>query len=462
MEGSRMVATANVWQPFPEAARFVSDLLDAAREGSPSLDRLARRMLSETGTKLVDWVDHLAVPRDAIDESKLAALGFAPRARGPHPEGAWVHGGAMLPPIAVGAVERRVCIAVDSVPAFLLAHGVMADGRIDGPPGSPLRRAKAFDENGVATWAVERHGADGFDPPETSMALRAAAAQHYEALLARPRMVDGADLEAVGPLFDECIARVRDAQQAIGEGWALALFFRAEREHWQSRNHAARVQKARQDALGLGWANHDHHTYRSSRHCFHRLVQLMEAVGLRCRERFYAGADAGWGAQVLEHETHRLVVFADVDLSPEEVAHDFAHAELPAREAFGTVGLWCALHGESALGAGMHHLECQYEFDAAREQLAEVGVRSMEPFTELPVLRQAFTDGERWPVSERRAARLLELGAISEDDARRFAAEGALGSHLEILERRDGYRGFNQEGISHIIRRTDPRSVAAR
>ena len=27
----------------------------------------------------------------------------------------------------------------------------------------------------------------------------------------------------------------------------------------------ARIQKRRQDLLGLGWANHDHHTFRSSR-----------------------------------------------------------------------------------------------------------------------------------------------------------------------------------------------------
>ena len=34
---------------------------------------------------------------------------------------------------------------------------------------------------------------------------------------------------------------------------------------------------------------------------------------------------------------------------------------------------------------------------------------------------------------------------------------GAIGSHLENLERNDGYKGFNQHGVSDIISRTDPR-----
>ena len=36
---------------------------------------------------------------------------------------------------------------------------------------------------------------------------------------------------------------------------------------------------------------------------------------------------------------------------------------------------------------------------------------------------------------------------------------GAIGSHLENLERRNGYKGFNQKGVSDIIERTDPRKA---
>ena len=126
---------------------------------------------------------------------------------------------------------------------------------------------------------------------------------------------------------------------------------------------------------------------------------------LEKRERFYAGKQAGWGAQVLEQPNAGVVIFADVDLSPDELLIDFAHEPLPEREQLGTVGLWCALHGESFLEAGMHHLECQFDFEALRRQLeAEAGVRTMKPFTDFPYLRQAFTEGERWPVREERIA----------------------------------------------------------
>ena len=43
----------------------------------------------------------------------------------------------------------------------------------------------------------------------------------------------------------------------------------------------------------------------------------------------------------------------------------------------------------------------------------------------------------------------------------RFRREGVIGSHLENLERGDGFKGFNQTGINDIIARTDPRTAGA-
>lgn len=306
---------------------------------------------------------------------------------------------------------------------------------------------------------VERHGHRGFASelslPQADLALN--VLKHSERFRLRRRLFeDPSDgFGAADELIDEAI-------KDLGRDRACDLFFAAEREYWQRRNRAAQVQKARQDKLGIGWANHDHHTYRSSRENFARMIGVFEKLGFHCRERFYAGHQAGWGAQVLEQPNAGIVIFADVDLSPDELMGDFSHERLSPRDSLGTVGLWCALHGEAFLEAGMHHLECQFDFEALKRQLEEQeNVKVMKPFTDFPYLRQAFTEGEIWSVRPERIDRLLRAGRITVEQARQFREHGALGSHLENLERNQGFKGFNQTGVSEIISRTDPRAHAA-
>ncbi len=92
----------------------------------------------------------------------------------------------------------------------------------------------------------------------------------------------------------------------------------------------------------------------------------------------------------------------------------------------------------------------------ALERIA-AGVAVMKPFTNLPYLKQAFAQGERWPVDPARLEAALAASAITTDQAEQFRQSGALGSHLEILQRDEGYKGFNQAGLNEIIRATDPR-----
>jgi hypothetical protein len=164
----------------------------------------------------------------------------------------------------------------------------------------------------------------------------------------------------------------------------------------------------------------------------------------------------------MEHAVTGITTFNDVDLSPQELMGDLGHARLPAKKELGTVGLWVGLHGEAILQAGMHHLECQFDWLALVDQLSrEAGIRTMGPFTTFPYLRQAFTEGERWAVPESRLKTLLARGQITQLQAEQFRIEGAIGSHLENLERNDGFKGFNQKGVSDIISRTDPRRQTA-
>jgi hypothetical protein len=339
---------------------------------------------------------------------------------------------------------------VESVAVFLSAWELQSE--IVGGPGNRMRWAQLQSASDAALCVVERLGWRGLwtahqqiDPKLTDAILNQF----------RHRRRDFDD-EAAG--FDHAHQLIDRAIGIVGRDVTCQLFFTAEREYWMTRNRAARAQFARQQRVGIGFANHDHHTYRSSRVHFARLIRVWEKLGLVCRERFYSGHSAGWGAQILEHPVTGIVTFNDVDLSPDELAADFAHEPLEPRSSLGTVGLWCGLHGESFLQAGMHHLEAQFAFDALRDQLAESeSVKMLKPFTDFKHLRQAFTEGERWPVDEKRIARLLDQHLITSDQATQFRTQGAIGSHLENLERNQGFKGFNQTGVSQIIAETDPR-----
>jgi hypothetical protein len=460
------------WKTQPAAARWVTRTIESLAARNPFIEKLGRQLHDFTGTRLADWIDHFALSdEDSLGLiGELADIGYVQQA--PHQESVWRHPLGMFPPVIANGGRTGLALRCDSVEACIFALPPMLGlHRVDpeqiiGPRGGMFRHVVIDEHVDAEIWLVERHGYADFGVANGSPDQIAAAAQHLEAFRRRQRRFDDFrdGFRHASQLFDA-------ASKDVGADWACDLFFTAEREYWQNRNTAGAVQYERQNRLGLGWANHDHHTYRSSRAAFPHLIAILEQMGFHCRERFYAGREAGWGAQVIEQPNARIVIFADVDLSPEEVAGDFAHGTLspsPSHSpswggarggALGTVGLWCELHGEAFLEAGMHHLECQFEFDAAREQLARHGIETMAPFTDFPYLKQAFTKGEMWPVEERRIERLLDSSRITAEQADRFRREGALGSHLEILERNDGYKGFNQTGISEIITRTDPRRI---
>jgi len=445
------------WQPQPEAQKLIDDLLSTFSTRCPEAVRLAERMHAETGTRFKDWVG-LVLTYDTPElRSRLESAGFEPITNEFYD--ADIHYAfecrkGLFPRILLSDTDRMsVGVKVESVADFFAAQHLTGIERVEGEPLSRARWAKVHDGDRAALWVMERHGYNQFaltdDTPEDRI-----AAQHFlERFRGRRRRFDNA---AQG--FDDLDRLLDAAIEEIGRDWACDLFFKAEREYWMTRNTAGRVQHARQQRLGLGWANHDHHTYRNGREHYTRMIGVFEKLGFHCRERFYAGGEAGWGAQVLEHEATGITIFADVDMTAEEVRGDFAHEGFGPKPDVGTIGLWCHLHGESLFEAGMHHLECQFDHAALIEQLeADSGIKTMDPFTTFPYLRQAFTEGERWIVSEGRIASALERGWISADEAEAFRTAGALGSHLENLERNDGFKGFNQTGVSDIIGRTDAR-----
>jgi hypothetical protein len=443
------------WAPQPQAEEFVSTLAHRFLAQSAFARKLSRSLNDQAAVRFVDLIDSIHLPDSGAVREQLRLAGFV-RKQVAGADECYVQEKGIFP---VFVLKDRgplsLYLKVEDATDFLSTWRKFAE--IDGPPLAAMRKALIAHTADTELWVIERHGFRGFEAPGVDPHQIAAVLNHAEAFRLRRRSFIDSDrgFAFAQKLIDASIAD-------LGTDRTCDLFFAAEREYWQHRNRAAQVQKSRQDKVGIGWANHDHHTYRSSRENFAKMIRLFERLGFQCRERFYAGAESGWGAQVLEQPTAGIIIFADVDLSPDELFEDFAHAGLAPREKLGTVGLWCALHGEAILEAGMHHLECQFDFDALKRQLeAEEGVKVMKPFTNFAYLRQAFTEGETWPVRLDRIDRLLRAGRITADQARHFRDKGAIGSHLENLERNQGFKGFNQTGVSEIIARTDPRAQLA-
>lgn len=443
------------WERQPQAQAFVNQRVDQLLSKLPEAAEFAKRLHAEASVRFVDMVDTIALHPADVELADLARRGWTRQAD----YAGWVmldNELGMFPTVAIGthqpAKSIGIMMKVEYVADFLLTHGLTRE--IQNPPLSRYRYAEVWRAGDTLLSIVERHGQRLFDCPDHPDP--ADVLETLEAFRLRPREFDfgneGEGFRTVHALIDEAIPK-------IGRGFVCDLFFAAEREYWMKRNLAARVQKARQDKFGIGWANHDHHTYRSSRDAFPHLVSVWEKLGFHCRERFYAGMQAGWGAQVMEDPVTNIITFNDVDMSPEELMGDFSHQGFAEkRDKLGTVGLWCGLHGEAFLQAGMHHLEAQFDHHLLTKQLEqEHGIKTMKPFTNFEFLTQAFTEGERWKVSETRLQHLVAKKFITPEQAQQFRTQGALGSHLENLERNDGFKGFNQEGVSEIIAATDPR-----
>lgn len=457
------------WQRFPETEALIGRLVASALNGNAFAAELDRRLLEEASVHLVNIVDHLVLTDRPGLVAEIERLGYhRDLLTYDFTRPVYAHEGGMFPRLAIvagnGAEVREIAIKVESIADFSRAHDLGLD--VVGYALGPYRIAR-IDGASTSLAVVERRGYLGFDafPSELAKDGRLAPQFARDALAAkdlwhgRKRRFDD---DAEG--FDHTEALLDRVIELCGGSSDLAchLIFEAERDYWQSRNRAARVQKARQDRLGIGWANHDHHTFRCSRRFFPRVIGIFRRLGFFLRERFHAGEHAGWGAQIVEHPTSGIVIFADLDLAPEEATHDFSRDALPNLPKPNTVGLWVGLHGESMLEAGMHHLEAQFDFDKLRLDLeAEAEVVTMPPFSNFPFLRQAFTRGERWVVSKVRADRLLADGRINAEQHAKFITEGAIGSHLENLQRTEGYKGFNQQAVSAIIAATDPRLQSA-
>ncbi len=441
------------WPRCPEAAAYFLALTREFTAHNPAVSTMANRLVCEAAVPLDNLIDHWAMPRTVSLEEDLKAIGLL-RTESVDGDIEWEHPSARLPRVRIEDIEGvRLAIAVEDIRRFVDCNELPIQGQ-HGDTDSGYEEVRYPQANGELA-VIARRGYRGFRPGVCSAADERALKRVREALRTRPRDADGVRCARQTSSLLQSLAEEIDIDRLTDE------FFASERDYYMRSNHAALWQYERQQELGIGWANHDHHTYRSSRSGFRPLVNLWQQLGFQAREKFYAGAEAGWGAQIFEHPVSRVVLFCDVDMAPEEIGIDFSSTDLPELSSLGTIGLWCGLHGESIAAAGLHHLEAEFDFARVRDQLMAAGIGVMPPFTDLPMLKQAFTQAEVWPVKPERAAALADRGLITPEHRDRFIESGAPGSHLEILQRWEGFKGFNKTGIDAIIRDTDARNGVA-
>jgi hypothetical protein len=445
------------WPLAYEAEQLLRQFIHLFLEQNKAATRLAGEMQQRTGTDFYEWVDHFTLSTEHAEELRKVGL-IREQVEAPANTDVYYHPRAMMPRVLLtsggssGSIPVNLAIRTESLRNLIERQNLVTE--IDGAFGAGLRQALISDQANHRFLGVERLGYRGFVTDRPRPDRIESVLKVRELWKGRNRIFSN---DADGVIH--ALNLQEEAIRLVGQDVACDLFFAEERSYWESRNRAAQIQKRRQDSLGLGWSNHDHHTFRSSRRFFADLIAFLLQFGFQKRERYYAGAQAGWGAQILEHSVTGITVFADVDLMPQETRIDFSTERLPDAPRLSTVGLWCGLHGDSFLQAGMHHLEARFDFTLMRDQLAAEGVTTMNPFSDFPFLKQAFTEAERWPVWPQRVKTLLSEGLITEEQAEGFIKNGAVGSHLENLQRKGGFKGFNQKSVSVIIEATDPRAL---
>ncbi|MGA1819972.1 MAG: hypothetical protein ACMUHU_03070 [Thermoplasmatota archaeon] len=439
------------WRLHPIGSEVLNGMVNRFCSEMPDTAAFRNDLIERTGTRLFDWIDHMLVPWGWIDEALMKDAGFMKHevTIGDMDLTLFDNENSCLFPLFAGVKEEgRLYLKVESIEEFARING--GAERIQGKRWSPRRKMILSMAGTLSFGAIERRGYQGYQLPD-----HGDASQYLEVLgrlNQRDREINEDDA------FNILAEIIEEGVNSIGMDRTADAFFHSERRYWRSRNAAGRAQLARQDELGLGWGNHDHHTFRCSRENMGRTVEVLERMGMRPREKFYAGEQAGWGAQVMEHEACGITVFADVDMTPDEKEGDFIHMWLDETEQLGTVGLWVGLHGDSILSAGLHHLAVKVSFSDHMNKVRKFGMSPMKPFSNFPYLKQSFTQGERWKPVEGRVRNLLEKKLINRDQMRSFMKQGAAGSHLELIERNHGFKGFNQEAVSDIIKRTDPRA----
>lgn len=449
---------------YPEIEAFINQKIEYFRGKNPAADDLCGQIERGTSTRIIDWVDHLVLPESSVKSEQLERLGYEQIGTGlaegvtpyrcetcgptvsidrvpldddSHP---FLRENSILPPVLLTPSDRwELAIRTEGIEGM---RKFREYGLHDGVFGFPYQHFEIHFAYGFLLSAVERRGYSGFVVHQVKdHHLYIEALNQFKA---RERSGDPRD--RMRELLDTLEGMTKDLPPAR----MADAFMRAERRYWRLHNAAAQWQRERQVDLVLGWENHDHHVYRSSRELFPLLIQIFETMGFKARERLRGASGGGWGAQVMEQPDSGLVVVAEVDLEPEDWLRDFAHEGLGPTDSLGTVGLWTAIHGESMMGGGLHHLAIRCDEAALARDLEKSGFSvSRESSDHLVKL---VTGPEMRSVDDSILGDLAKKGRIGSD---RIASGKVPYSHLSGVQRSQGYMAVDSETWDRLLGSTE-------
>ncbi|MBX3361046.1 MAG: hypothetical protein KF912_03060 [Phycisphaeraceae bacterium] len=408
------------WQPHPNAAHHIQQLLHRVLDAVPLASQVAARLTSALGVRLADLTDHMVVPQSDAARNELFTLGFCHRPQ-PGAPNAYTHDAALLPTVILSpGSQTRLAIRVDSIADFLAAWHIGPDHTISGAPGSPFRIAQIAESGHSEFAAVERHGYRGLVPPPVDPAKILCARIHAESFQRRPRTAptETDQLTTLAALIETTISD-------IGQDWACDIFFSAERDYWRRRCSDATAEHAAREEVGIGWSDRDSHAYFCSERTFTPLVAILERLGLHRREWISAPNDGGSGVLVMEQPVADIVALIHTDSDSD--------SPLASTQTSGPIASWCAAHGESPLSGGMQRLACRSSLHGPSPDSGFPAHRADRLLADLPFFKSALAP-PRVP------------------DPARCGSSAPTSNQLERVERNDGYRGFNREAIGAIVR----------
>ena len=295
------------WKTQPAAARWVTRTIDSFAARNPLIRRswpISCANSPARGWSIGSTISRLATT-DALATSigELADVGYVPRRRSE--ARVWRHPLGMFPPVIVNSGRTGLALRCDSVDAGSTGAATRCSActpadaeQVIGRRGSMYRHVAIDDHVGCAKlWLVERHGYAGFDVAQT----RRRADRRGSAASPR-RFATAARVSRRSTMaFDHAsrAVRRRGRRHRPRLGLRPVLRRRARLLAKPQPRRPACSTSGRSASASAGPTTTTTRTAPAASR-FPQLIATLEHMGFHCRERFYAGREAGWGAQVLE------------------------------------------------------------------------------------------------------------------------------------------------------------------